>query len=706
MSVVKVQNLNMDEHKMLTRHLADNLSEYRNLTQSEISTLVSNGNHAENWQQIYVKSGFDAAKVKACQFAGSVYIGNLSDGRLEADGLSLAIGLSASVVVNSILDDDVALHQIGYLSGYFIGKQCLLHHVEEIIADERSSFGNGWLAESSKDGERNWLEICNENGGRAVLPFAGMRTADAWLWTRRRDDSALQEQFIRLTDRLAADNSPLGLVGAGCAIKNSRTIRNVQIGASCTVDGINRLQNATILSRAEEPTVIRDGVEITDSVIGYGNTIQYGVKVFNVLTGRNVKLNYGARVLHNVIGPNSTVSCCEVLSNLLFAFHEQHHNNSFLIATTIGGQANIAAGATIGSNHNSRAADGEIVAERGFWPGLVSNLKHNSVFAPFTLLAKANYNAEMHITLPFSLLSVNETDGMVQVFPAYWFKYNMYALARNTWKFAKRDKRKIKEQHIETDFLAPDTVESMLQGMQLLQKVIQQTSGMELSLNEIENKPELDKEFRYILEGAVNKQKARLLKPAQGIRLYRMMTFYYGARALTQLISQAAADNFSTWLKQQYSEPDHLWHNAGGQLIADSDLHSLLDEVRSGKITSWHEVHNRYDQLWERYPRQKQMHGIYSLLQIENMQLADLSNERITAILNRQKEIAKQLRDWAMDSRRKDFSNAFRQATYLSEAEMRAVLVTPEEDPFLNDFARSTDEYIKEIDNLIEKIKQ
>ena len=45
------------------------------------------------------------------------------------------------------------------------------------------------------------------------------------------------------------------------------------------------------------------------------------------------------------------------------------------------GQSNIAAGATIGSNHNSRSADGEIIAGRGFWPGLCVSLKHNSKFS-------------------------------------------------------------------------------------------------------------------------------------------------------------------------------------------------------------------------------------------------------------------------------------------------------------------------------------
>ncbi|HID40265.1 MAG TPA: DUF4954 family protein [Calditrichaeota bacterium] len=676
--------------------------QYRPLKTVEISRLVSNGNHAEDWKNVFVKTDFDSKRVNACRFYGTVYIGNLGDFFLEADGLCLPVGLSGSTISNAIIGDNIAIYNVRYLAGYSVESNVILYNVDELITQKNSTFGVGYTVKGNDD--RNWLEICNENGGRAILPFPGMLTADAWLWTQRRNDKTLQEQFIHLIDRFAKDNHLLGRIGANSVVKNSRSIKNAMLGTHCTVEGVNRIENVTIQSSAEEPTKIRDGIELTDSIIGYGNTIQFGVKAFNVVTGRNVKLNYGARVMHNVIGPNSTISCCEVLSNLLFAFHEQHHNNSFLIATTIGGQANIAAGATIGSNHNSRAADGEIIAARGFWPGLVSNLKHNCVFAPFTLLAKGNYNAEMNITLPFTLLSVNETDGLLQIFPAYWFKYNMYALARNTWKFAKRDKRKKKEQHIETDFLAPDTVESMLKGIKLLHELISQTVGRELSPEEIEKDENLDKAHQYFLSGVVNKQKARLLKPAQGIRLYRMLAFYYGTRALTQLLAEIEMSQLSAWLSQNYREPDHVWHNVGGQLIADSDLNVLLDDIRSGKINSWQEIHERYNLLWEKYPHQKQMHGLYTLLQIEKMDFSDLTPQRIIAILQRQKEIAAQLRDWAFDSRSKDFSNPFRQATYLSQEEMNTVLITPEEDPFLNDFDATTKDYFKEIEILIEKI--
>ena len=142
------------------------------------------------------------------------------------------------------------------------------------------------------------------------------------------------------------------------------------------------------------------------------------------------QLKYGARLINSYLGNNSTISCCEVLNSLIFPAHEQHHNNSFLCASLLMGQSNIAAGATIGSNHNSRSPDGEIVAGRGFWPGLCVSLKHNSKFASFTILAKGDYPYELNIKLPFSLISNDVKNDQLIVMPGYWFSYNMYALSK------------------------------------------------------------------------------------------------------------------------------------------------------------------------------------------------------------------------------------------------------------------------------------
>jgi hypothetical protein len=55
--------------------------------------------------------------------------------------------------------------------------------------------------------------------------------------------------------------------------------------------------------------------------------------------------------------------------------------------------------------------------------------------------------------------------------------YNMYAMDRNSKKFAKRDKRVNKSQHIEFDNLAPDTAEEILHGMELLKGWIKRAEG-------------------------------------------------------------------------------------------------------------------------------------------------------------------------------------------------------------------------------------
>lgn len=59
-------------------------------------------------------------------------------------------------------------------------------------------------------------------------------------------------------------------------------------------------------------------------------------------------------------------------------------------------------------------------------------MKHSSRFASFTLLAKGDFPAEMNVPLPFALVNNNVAADRLEIMPAYWWLYNMYALARNT----------------------------------------------------------------------------------------------------------------------------------------------------------------------------------------------------------------------------------------------------------------------------------
>src|SRR5690606_18948522 len=262
------------------------------------------------------------------------------------------------------------------------------------------------------------------------------------------------------------------VVGHRTVIKNSQTIKDVKIGTDAYIKGVNKLKNVTVNSIAGAYTQIGEGCELVNGIIGHGCRIFYGVKALRFILCSCSQLKDGARLINSFLSDNSTISCCEVLNSLIVPAHEQHHNNSFLCASLVMGQSNMAAGATVGSNHNSRGADGEIIAGRGFWPGLCVSLKHNSRFASYTLIVKGDFLHELDIRMPFTMVSHDVPNDRIVILPAYWFLYNMYALMRNTHKFMSRDRRSLKNQHFEYDVLAPDTVNEAFHALREIERAV------------------------------------------------------------------------------------------------------------------------------------------------------------------------------------------------------------------------------------------
>ena len=369
------------------------------------------------------------------------------------------------------------------------------------------------------------------------------------------------------------------------------------------------------------------------------------------------------------------------------------------------GQSNIAAGATIGSNHNSRAADGEIVARRGFWPGLETNFKHNSVFASFSIIAKGNYNSELNISLPFSLISIKDDDATIRLYPGYWFKNNMYALARNVWKFNKRDKRFVKEQNIEFDFLAPDTVEEMISGTNILFDLVKEEYNFSGSLLDFLQNEDKDEKPFIEMKNVVHGNKAYIYKPIQGIRLYQKMIRFYGIREIANELINAETEMSMEKLKEQYKPADREWNNIGGQLISEADLSILFKDIKSGEINSWVNMHDRYNNLQESYSHKRLNHAIFSLLKTENKTLDKVTNTDLTAFLKEGMLTAQELYDLAYASRKKDYTNKFRISTYHSKEEMDNVLGNIDDNSFLKDYEAEIIRFIQQCEILINKLE-
>ena len=690
---------------------------WRQLKSDELELLVKNGNNSDNWDNIFVTDDFDPIHIKNNEFYGMVRIGRVRNVNLEHHDLEVPVGITNSTIISCDIGDDVAIHHVRHLAYYIINDRCILFNIDEMNTSNHAKFGNGILKDGEPESVRIWLDIINETGSRRVLPFDGMITADAYLWAKFRDDIKLQKKLKEITQKkFDSHRGYYGEIGTQCVVKNSRIIKDEKIGTHCYIKGANKLKNLTINSSEAEPSQIGEGVELVNGIIGYGCHIFYGCKAVRFILGNNANLKYGARLINSFLGDNSTISCCEVLNNLIFPAHEQHHNNSFLIASVVMGQSNMAAGATIGSNHNSRANDNEVQAGRGFWPGLCISIKHSSRFASFILLAKGDYPAELDIPLPFSLLNNNETEGQLEVLPAFWWLYNMYALARNTWKFKNRDQRITKIQNIEFDSLAPDTIEEILKALDLL-KIWTAKAHLKQNNQRVDDKAkqELIEIGNKILTGPAEKiknltvlgenmeksrRKVVIINIQKAFKGYHQMLLYYAVKNLMEYMESNKKHNFSNMKKKLRTKHERNWINAGGQLIPEKDIDQLRKDIGSGKLKAWEQIHQRYNDLWAKYPIEKQRHAFTALCTIFGT--ADPSKQQWISALEKTREIQEYIRDQVYISRKKDYDNPFRQATYRNLEEMKAAIGTIDD----NSFVKQVREETKNFEQRINAIKK
>lgn len=693
---------------------------YRQLSAYEIEVLVRNGNTSDNWNNLLVSDDFNPELVKNCKFFGLVRIGKLEPCYLMFSDLKVPVGLYNSTIISCDFGDNVVVQNVNYLSHYIIGDEVIIVNVNELTTTDHAKFGNGILKEGEDEKVRVWLEICNENAGRKVIPFNGMLPGDAWLWSKYRDDDALLEKFKLFTEKkFNKQRGYYGKIGDRTIIKNCKIIKDVWIGTDAYLKGANKIKNVTINSSHEAATQIGEGCEIVNGIIDFGCKIFYGVKAVRFIMASHSQLKYGARLINSYLGNNATISCCEVLNSLIFPAHEQHHNNSFLCAAVVMGQSNIAAGATIGSNHNSRGADGEIVAGRGFWPGLCVSLKHNSKFACFNIIAKGDYPAELNIPLPFSLISNDVSNDKLVIMPGYWFRYNMYALARNTWKLVDRDRRIEKTQHIEYDFLAPDTINEMFESLKLFERFTgmayyqktepeklltddaYEAKGRELLMN---NDAALN-ELTIIAKGFENtKRNVEIVKAPQAYHLFKELIRFYGTLELMKLVEENTADFKELKNKLQNNKREN-WLNVGGQLMPHSLLQVLKQSIREGNVNSWDEVHEKYTEYGRYYAAAKAEHASASLLEILNISLEELNAEKISVLFNEAITTKQWMVDGIEDSRKKDYINPFRTMVYDTEEEMNRVVGKFEDNSFIKDQKEQLQQFKKRTEDLIEKLQ-
>lgn len=684
---------------------------WRPLTKDEIAVLNNNRNSCSDWSNIQVCDPFNPDLITNTKFYGLIRIGQITEDLLRFHDLTIPQGITNSTVISCDIGDNCAIHECNYLSHYIIEDRVILHSINEMQVTNHAKFGVGIIKEGEDPEVRIDVKIMNEAGGRYVYPFTSMTCGDAWIWGSYRGDIKLMSRFDEFTKKtISPYRGWYGVVKTQSVIKSCRIIKDVNFGEASYVKGANKLKNLTVKSSFEMTTQIGEGVELVNGIIGKGCRIFYGCKAVRFVMMDCTNLKYGARLINSILGENSTVSCCEVLNNLVFPGHEQHHNNSFLIATNIQGLSNMAAGANIGSNHNSRGADGEIVAKRGFWPALSSTLKHNCKFASYTLIAKGNYPDEINLTLPFCLLSSTNTQRLVM--PAYWWMYNLYALERNSFKVKSRDRRKEINQIVHSEYLAPDTALEILEARRLLRKWVAQAWIRDRSdANEYDSEESLQEIGHDLLHGdpvivdslevtapSIENSNTPVLvvKAYNAYKAYGEMLVYYGVREISQWMYKNKCS--LSELQEKIASSLEPWENVGGQLVFEKRIDALRKAINERAINSWDEVHQEYKKWNDLYEEDKLSNAIGVLKKC--LKVDYISEIEWEVIKKRAIKTRIYIENQVFETKVKDYNNPFRDITYRDNYERDIVLGAVEENPFINESAKITKTLIEQINSV------
>jgi predicted RNA-binding protein YlxR (DUF448 family) len=301
------------------------------------------------------------------------------------------------------------------------------------------------------------------------------------------------------------------------------------------------------------------------------------------------------------------------------------------------------------------------------------------------------------------LVANNVYKNRLELTPAYFWLNNLYALERNSWKARFRDRRKIKTQHFETDYLAPDTAEEIITALSLLEGWLGDAGYSSADLAGMYGTQDIKMISCRHLE---NSKRNQVIKyPLRAIAAYRQMLRWYAVktiavfldmrsdldyRGLCLLLSGVSQNEAS---KNEVSKNEASqnpaagqrvseWVNMGGQITPACKVDELRKCITAGKYHSWDEIHRVYNEWQEAYPLDKARHA-WAVLALTG------ANPNGSAFLLKQElAAAVETRRWISDqiyhSREKDLNNPFRKMTFRNEAEMEQVLGKVCDNPFIN----------------------
>jgi len=214
-------------------------SEFRPLSEAEIAQLEKQGCTCPDWTRIKVAEKFNSGKVRFTQFSGNVEIGLLEKTITFYGGLKRSASISGATIHNCKIGNNVYINNVNnYIANYIIEDNVVIDNINLLAVEGESSFGNG-----------SEVAVVNEAGGREIPIYDHLSAQLAYIIAFYRHRPKVIENLQKMIAAYTASvTSSMGLLAKGAKLINCRIIKNIKVGPSCIIEGVNRLENGSINS--------------------------------------------------------------------------------------------------------------------------------------------------------------------------------------------------------------------------------------------------------------------------------------------------------------------------------------------------------------------------------------------------------------------------------------------------------------------------
>jgi len=601
--------------------------EFRSLSADQIAQLTAQGCNCDDWSNVQVADGFNAARVKSTHFSGNVKLGVFESEVSFPGGVKKPAGISNATIHNCVIGNNVYINQVkNYIANYVIEDDVLIENVDLLAVEGESSFGNG-----------TEVAVVNEAGGREIPIYDHLSAHTAYIiaFYRHRPKviEKLQKMIAAYTESVT---SSMGLVAKEARLINCRIIKNVKAGPASSIEGVNRLENGSINSCVEDPVYIGPGVFAENFICSSGSKITDGTIIAECFVGQGTVLAKQYSAEHSVFFANCGGFHGEACAVFAGPYTVTHHKSTLLIAGLFS-FLNAGSG-TNQSNHMYKLGPThQGVVERGSKTASDSYMLWPVKVGAFTVVMGRHYRNSDTSDLPFSYLIEHEDESVL--IPGV--NLRSVGTVRDARKWPKRDRRKDpkKLDYINFKLLSPYTIQKMLNGCALLRD-LKATSG--------ENTD-------YFTYHSVKIKNSSL---DNGIRLYEIGIDKFIGNCLIKRLENKQfnnVDELRAALSPKTNTGTGKWVDLAGLFAPEEVIQKTLDDIESSVVSTAEQLTEDFEAMYEQYP-------VYEWAWAENVlqQRLGKSADKITAedvieLTNKWKKAVIELDHMLYDDAKKEF---------------------------------------------------